>query len=357
MTTDIAIRKNVDRLHRIRSTRYPETPIALVSGPRVELSVGDPDQPFWIASVDKVFIATLIAQLFDEGHCSPDSRIGDVLPAAEVALLPTVDGVDAGRDITVQHLLSHTAGLPDIMLPPRGHHSACSIKQIQAAPERVWTTPEMLSQVEHLPAIARPGESFLYGDTAYLLLIRTLEEARGQRFGEQLRDRIFELSGMTTSAEWASSDAESLQPLAQKLAPFWLDKTVRGNPQDFAPNLTWRSGIGGVSTANDLVRFQQTLHTGNLCDLKWLELMSTPRNRLRPGIHYGTGMVTLRFGGFSPWMHRYPQPIGGLGYTAIHMFYYPQQRTHLILNFHAHARMRKSFMAHIRLAQLIKDHG
>lgn len=321
------------------------------------MSVGDPDQPFWIASVDKVFIATLVAQLFDAGACSPESRIGELLPAAEIALLPTVDGVDAGRDITIEHLLSHTAGLPDVMLPPRGHRSACSIAQIQAAPERVWTTPEMLDQVEHLPALARPGERFRYGDTAYLLLIRILEEARGESFGTLLRERIFVPSGMAASAEWASSDPGSLPSLARRLAPFWLDRSTRGDPQQFAPNLTWRSGIGGVATANDLVRFQRALHAGALCDANWIGVMSAPPHRLRPGVHYGAGMVTLRFGGFSPWMRGYPEPVGGLGYTATHMFFYPEQRTHLVLNFHAHARMQASVLAHIRLARLIAARG
>lgn len=58
-----------------------------------------------------------------------------------------------------------------------------------------------------------------------------------------------------------------------------------------------------------------------------------------------------------PFLRGYPEPVGGLGYTATHMFYYPRQRTHVILNFHAHARMQASFMAHIRLARLVKEYG
>lgn len=357
MSANAAIRRNVERLHRVRSRRFPVTPMAFVIGPRVGLSAGNPDQPFFIASIDKVFIATLIAQLFDEGHCAADTPIGSLLPGAEVALLPTVEGIDAGSDITVQHLLSHTSGLPDVMLPPRGYHSECSIKNVHAALGRVWTTAEMLHEIRRLPPIARPGKRFLYSDTGYLLLIRIIEEARERDFGEQLRNRIFEPSHMADSAQWVNADEKSLAALTPGLAPFWLGRPTLDDPRIFAPNLTWRSGIGGVSTANDLIRFQQQLHAGNLCDPKWLDLMSAPRNRFRPGIHYGTGMVVLRFGGFSPFLRGYPQPAGGLGYTATHMFYYPRQRTHVILNFHAHARMQASFMAHIRLAKLINEFG
>lgn len=85
--------------------------------------------------------------------------------------------------------------------------------------------------------------------------------------------------------------------------------------------------------------------------------MGTPRSRFRPGIHYGAGMVALRFAGFFPLMRGYPEPVGGLGYTSTHMFYYPAQRTHVILNYHAHRRMNTSFQMHIRLAGLIKRFG
>lgn len=144
---------------------------------------------------------------------------------------------------------------------------------------------------------------------------------------------------------------------AEQLAPFWIGKPGRDDRHAFAPNLTWSNGIGGPSTANDLVRFQKEFHGGRLCGLKWIPFMDEPRNRFRPGIHYGAGMVALRFGEFSPFLRRYPEPVGGLGYTATHMFYYPEQDTHVILNFHSHRRMQASFQTHIHLAGLVKKHA
>lgn len=357
MNADDTIRKITERLQRSTSRNYPVSPVALVTGPRLELSAGDPDQPFYVASIDKVFIATLIAQLFDDGHCSPDTPIGSLLPEADLSPLPAADGVDNARDVTVQHLLSHTSGLPDVLLPPRGYQTECSITELGRKPERVWTIPEMLLQAEHLPPFARPGERFRYSDTAYFLLIRIIEETRGTDFGEQLRTRIFSPSGMNDSTDWVNADGEKLATLVPRLAPFWIGKPGRDDRQAFAPNLTWSNGLGGAATANDLVRFQKELHGGRLCHPKWIGLMGTPRNRFRPGIHYGAGMVALRFAGFSPFLRGYPEAIGGLGYTATHMFYYPQQDTHVILNYHSHRRMQGSFQTHIRLASLIKKYG
>lgn len=357
MSVDPAVRKTVEKLQRSRNRRFPVSPIALVTGPRLELSSGDPDQPFYVASIDKVFIATLIAQLFDEGNFGPDTPIGRLLPAEDLEPLPAAPGIDNARDVTVEHLLSHTSGLPDVLLPPRGYTTTCSIKNLLTDPNHVWTITEFLQQARHLPPFARPGERFLYSDTAYFLLIRIIEEARGGGFGDQLRTSIFEPAGMDDTAEWTNADSGRLEEFVPKLAPFWLDKS---SPIDFralAPNLTWGNGLGGPSTANDLVRFQRKLHSGHLCDTRWVRLFGAPRSRFRPGIRYGTGMVALRFGGFFPLLRGYPEPTGGLGYTATHMFYYPQQQTHVVLNYHAHRRMQASFQMHIRLAGLIKRYG
>ncbi|MDO5671785.1 MAG: serine hydrolase domain-containing protein [Actinomycetaceae bacterium] len=357
MTLDSRINAQIKRLQRSKNRTYPTAPTALVSGPKFEFSVGDPDQPFWIASIDKVFIATLIMQLFDEGQYDPDTPIGELLPADDLALIPQAPGTHVARDLTVQHLLSHTSGLPDVIFPPRGYQTKCSLNLMQSAPKHPWKISELLREVEHLPALSKPGERFAYGDTNYLLLMRILEEARGQDFGRQLRARIFEPCEMTESARWVHAQPDTLDELANKLAEIWLFKPGRDDRYDLSKNLTWESGFGGVSTATELVRFQHELHEGKLCDRRWVAYMSRPRHRLRPGIHYGTGLATLRFSGFSPLLRAYPEPMGGIGYTATHMFYYPQQRSHLILNFHSPKRMHTSFIAHIRLAQLIKKYG
>lgn len=357
MTVDTALQKTGQRLQRTTNHRIPVPPVALVTGPKIELSVGDPDQLFYVASIDKVFIASLIAQLFDEGCFAPDTAIGRLLPAEDLVLLPTAPGIDNASEVTVEHLLSHTSGLPDVMLPPRGHDTDCSISNLRTDPNRVWTITEFLQQAEHLPPISRPGQRFKYGDTAYFLLIRIIEEARGDRFASQLRRRIFEPATMVATAEWAAADATRLEKLVPNLAPFWLDQHGDDLSRAFVPNLRWSNGLGGPSTANDLVRFQEQLHGGRLFDSKWVEFFSSPRNRFRPGIHYGAGMVALRFGGFFPLLRGYPMPVGGLGFTATHMYYYPEQQTHVILNFHSHRRMQASFQTHIRLAGLINRYG
>src|SRR5699024_602222 len=144
-------------------------------------------------------------------------------PAEDAALQPAPPGTDNARDVTLEQLQSHTPGLPDVMLPPRGYQTECAIPRLLADPSRVWTIQELLQQAAHLPPFARPGARFCYSDTGYFLLIRIIEEATGVGFAEQLRAGIFEPAGMTDSAEWVGAGADRLDTLATTLAPFWLD--------------------------------------------------------------------------------------------------------------------------------------
>ncbi|GMA40734.1 hypothetical protein [Mobilicoccus caccae] len=75
---------------------------------------------------------------------------------------------------------------------------------------------------------------------------------------------------------------------------------------------------------------------------------------MRPGIHYGAGAVTIRFGEFMPGALRgLPEPVGGLGLTAAHLFFYPQQQAHVVLNLHSTRAMGASFRTHIAIARLL----
>ena len=67
-----------------------------------------PDDRFRIGSVTKTFVAALVLQLVEEGRLRLDDPIERWLPGL----------VPGGRSITVRHLLSHTAGLPDYVEDP-----------------------------------------------------------------------------------------------------------------------------------------------------------------------------------------------------------------------------------------------
>lgn len=325
-------------------------PQVLVASPGLEIESGGA-QPFHTASIGKVMTATLVAMLVEEGRLGVDSPLGTLLPAADVDGLPAAPGVDVHTDVTVEHLLTHTSGLPDYFEPPRGTRTAVSTKTAAAQPDRYWSPAELLDEARHLPAVGRPGERFRYGDTVFVLLGRIVEEATGEPFNAALRKRVLEPSGMERSST-PYSDARTPADLAGlDVAPFWLGGHELSRALSIS--LDWAGG-GIVAPPADLVSFQRALHGGHLVTAETLRWMAAPRRRRRRGIHYGAGTVTVRFGEFTPpFLRGLPEPVGGLGHFATHMFYYPRQRAHVVLNFHSYRRMNQSFMTHARIARLL----
>ncbi|GMA40733.1 hypothetical protein GCM10025883_27780 [Mobilicoccus caccae] len=203
--------------------------------------------------------ATLVARLLEEGRLLFDSPLGDLLPRSVTDGLPAAPGFDVARDVTVEHLLTHTSGLPDIFLPPRGQTSEASLRRVVATPDRRWTRAELLAAAHTMSAVGRPGERFHYSDTAYLLLGRVAEEVGGDAYATLLQRYVFTPAGMTRTCVPFDDACDQARLDGLDIAPLW----IRGS--ELSRRMALTLGWGGVvATAADLVRFQQALHGGRL---------------------------------------------------------------------------------------------
>lgn len=71
------------------------------------------DTPVFLASIDKLWNATIAMKLSERGQLDLDSRICTYLPPALTQGIHRLGGVDYSEQITVRHLLGHTSGLAD----------------------------------------------------------------------------------------------------------------------------------------------------------------------------------------------------------------------------------------------------
>lgn len=134
--------------------------------------------------------------------------------------------------------------------------------------------------------------------------------------------------------------------------PFWLDRT---NITDFVSvSCDWAGG-GIAATPSDLARFGAALHEGRLISPASLAVLAEPRHRFRAGLHYGAGMMQVRFGEFSPFLRRFPRPIGHIGILATHLFYDAENDAHIVLNFGSTREMTRSFRALITIEQALRS--
>ena len=182
-----------------------------------------PDTLFQIGSISKSMTATVIHQLAAEGKLNLTDRVSALLP---VVPLPK------GNAITVQHLLDHTAGLPD--------------DAPLFAPGGLWTA-------------YAPGAHWQYSNTGYDMLGKIAEQAGGKPLGRLLAERVFTSLGMSRSrGAIVAADrglyAQGYEP-ADLTVPF-----VRGAPLAPAAWVDVTFGAGSVaSTAGDMIRWLRSL--------------------------------------------------------------------------------------------------
>ena len=145
-----------------------------------------PDSLFQIGSITKVWTATLVMQLVDEGLVGLDTPVSEQLPGFRVA------DREVTRTVTPRHLLSHTSGIDGDVFTDTGRGDDCL--------ERYVT---LLAEVEQNHPL---GATWSYCNSGYVLAGRLVEHVTGTTWDRALRERLVEplgLGGTVTLAEEA----------------------------------------------------------------------------------------------------------------------------------------------------------
>ncbi|MDN5851861.1 MAG: beta-lactamase family protein [Actinomycetia bacterium] len=136
-----------------------------------------PDSLFMIQSITKMWTATLVMQLVDEGLCELDVPVREYLPEFRTA------DADASAEITVRHLLTHTGGFEgDIWAPTTSGDDA-----LQRFVEDL---------VSHAAQHARPGTMWSYCSAGCGVLGRLVEVQRQMSYEAAVRRYLAEPLGI-----------------------------------------------------------------------------------------------------------------------------------------------------------------
>lgn len=241
-----------------------------------------PDDAFRVGSVTKMFTATVILQLVEEGVLSLDDPLSAWLP--DVAA-----GLPYGDQITLRQMLTHTAGLYDYV------EDQFTLARLQEDPFQYIAPTELVARVLEIhDARFAPGERFSYCNTGYILLGLIIEKITGLSAAQALRSRIFEPVGMehTYLAEYETPTARLVRGYAQ-YAGQWIDVSV------WNVSTAWTAGAL-VSTTADLGHFIRALFRGDLfADPGTLALMLDTSGS--QGVPYGLGIMQMQPAG--SWGH------------------------------------------------------
>jgi D-alanyl-D-alanine carboxypeptidase len=216
---------------------------------------------FRIASVTKTFVATVVLQLEAEGRLDIDEPVERWLPG----LVPN------GSAITIRELLNHTSGLFDF------DDDDAHTQTVIADPGRRWMPHELLAVAFAHPPLSRPGTSWFYSNTNYVVLGLVVEAVTGRPLEQELQTRIIDpLRLRATSFDVAPVIHDPFahgylgpHPGLPIAAGTLLDVTALLNP-----SFLW--GAGNMSSnAADVTRFFVALLRGQLLPAAQLAEMKT----------------------------------------------------------------------------------
>lgn len=192
---------------------------------------------FELGSLSKVLTGALLAEMVRAGEVSLDDPAAKYSPPG--AKLPARDG----REITLRHLVTHTASLPDL---PAGIEPAAFLKQLRERDGAALY--DALAAVE----LERPiGGDVVYSNLGFLWLSDILARRGGKRFDVLLAERVLQPLGMRdTVVELDAARA------ARRVAGH--DRRYRPvEPLAFPPSLS--GAIGWHASMDDLVRYAAAL--------------------------------------------------------------------------------------------------
>lgn len=203
----------------------------------VELGVPvRPEHVFRIGSTTKLFTATAIMLLVDEGKVALDAPIARYLPQAP----------KQWSKVTVEHLLTHTSGIPNLTMDSGYWRTTARLEH---------TLDELVAPARKRPLASKPGTAFVYNNTGYHLLGQIVERASGQEFYAFIERRIARPLGL---AHTGAGDDKTFHPglvtgYQAGPKPAWL-----------IANSNLHAAGGMVSTVDELAAFMLALQGGKL---------------------------------------------------------------------------------------------
>lgn len=220
-----------------------------------------------IASITKVFTATLIMKLAEENKLRLDDTVEQWLPGV----------VQNGEAITIAMLLNHTSGIPD-------HEDDMDFwKRLFTDPTTKWSSADILALIRNQEAHFAPGTEWRYCNAGYYLLGMIAEAAAENNFADEIDHRFFNPLGMSRTALTRAGLSTELYAHYYS----WIGANNQiADTSTWDMSWDWTAG-SGVTTARDMLIWTQSLFGGQLISMATLSQMITP---IHPSTQYGYGL-------------------------------------------------------------------
>jgi len=226
------------------------------------------EERYNIYSCSKLITVTAAMQLWEKGLFSLEDRLSDYLSEFAEMTVQTDNGIQKAKNpILIRHLFQMTAGFsynvasPQLQLAAKETDSRCP-------------TLETMRYLAREPLLFEPGTSWRYS-LCHDVLAALVEKLSGQRFGNYVKEHIFDVLGMTHSTFCLpESELDTIAAQYRIHPETGLRYNCGKNIMFYKLGSEYESGgAGGISTAEDYMKFLEGLRTHKLLHPDTLRLM------------------------------------------------------------------------------------
>ena len=237
------------------------------------------DTRFGIASGTKFLTALAIGKLIAAGKLTLTTRLRDCLALDFPLYAP---------EITIQHLLTHTSGIPDYY-----DEEKCTDYD-NFSVGRPWY--ELKGPRDYLSVFPResmkfaPGERFSYSNGGYILLGILIEELTGRRYQEYVEQEILRPAGMERSGFFA------FNRLPERTALGYIEEEQGWRTNIYNLPIIGASDGGAYTTVADVAALWRAFWEGRILPRELVERFAAPFVRTSTDgepRYYGHGLWLL----------------------------------------------------------------
>ncbi len=217
----------------------------------VELGVPNtPESVFELGSVTKQFTAVAILMLAEQGKLSLTDEIQKYLPD-----YPTHDA-----RITLEHLLTHTAGVPNYT----------DMAEWRPRVREDMPLATLIALFKDKPLDFPPGSKWSYSNSGYILLGAVIEKVSGKSYERFVEDEIFQKVNMKASRYGSPSEVIPNRS-------YGYDRAEEGFRNAEYLSMTQPYAAGSLmSTVDDLAAWDRALSGETLLKRASLDRLFTP---------------------------------------------------------------------------------
>lgn len=286
-------------------------------------------------SITKMYTATVILKLKEEGKINLDKPIAGYLPANIVARVP------GAAKITVRHLLNHSSGIENFW------NNSRYISGYLDDPKRSYTVNDYLDAAQE--RLFEPGTDAGYSNTNYLLLALIIDQVTGKPHQQAYEKYITQPLGLT-GTYYKQLPAVQMNSNSPKL---YADTDGEGQLTEYTENsfIQFKNEFGSngiLATPKNYVDFLYALtHTKVLANKTFNEMKTWVRGSVGSEV-YGLGFENFNIGGKEVYGHS-GNSFGG----RTLMVYAPEKELTFFIGVNAGAELGGPVVIHF--AHLIAD--